>query len=191
MYHEAMQRLVDVVFWISLSLWLALGVAGGIAAMAIFPTARELPISMPHYDALIAADAAQGRMTVAGHLVERVFTVSQTPRIACAAIAALALLTQIALAKKSPLGGLRLAVLAFAGGALLLGAAYAMPDFQSRDGQFRALAATPDTLPLALEMKPELDAAHERASRVATAEVGAVLALIAFSAFAAGGARRA
>ena len=34
-------------------------------------------------------------------------------------------------------------------------------------------------------------AAHERASRVATAEVGAVLALIALSAFAAGGARRA
>lgn len=185
-----MVRLIDVVFWVTLSLWLALAIMGGFAAMAIFPASREMPLSLVGYEAFLAAEQTDGRQLIAGHLVEQVFTASHVPRVACAALAALALLGQLALLKQPPWARLRLAVLAFALGTLLVGSMFTLPAFQSADRKYRALASTPDTVPLAIEMKPSVDEAHERASRVATAEVGTVLALIALSAFAAGGQRR-
>lgn len=185
-----MQRLTDVVFSIALALWLALAVMGGFTAMAVFPAAREMPLSLAGYEAYLATEQTQGRQLIAGHLVEQVFTAANAPRVACAVVAALAILVQLALAKQPPFARTRLAILALALGTLLLGTMFTLPSFQSADRKYRALASTPDTIPLAIEMKPLVDEAHERASRVATAEVGSVLALIALSAFAAGGPRR-
>jgi hypothetical protein len=188
-----MQRIVDIVFWLALSLWLALSIVGGIAAMAIFPEARELPISMDGYEAFILEDPVLGRQLIAGHLVERVFALAEAPRIACAVITGLALLAELALSRKPPLARLRLAALAVGAVALLAGTFWAMPGFQSQDRLYRESASRLETVQQAIDMKPQVDAAHEMASRVATLEAAAVAGLIVLSAVAqrSGSARRA
>lgn len=187
-----MHRLVDVVMWVALSLWLALSLAGGIAAMAEFPAARELPLSMQGYEPFIAAEPVLGRQLVAGHLVERVFAVAEAPRLACAALTALALLAQLALSRKPAFARLRLSALAIGAAALLAGAFFALPAFQEQDRAYR-LAAGADGgsgIAQAVERKPEVDLAHERASRISTIEVAAVLSLVVLSALAQSGAPR-
>jgi hypothetical protein len=124
-------------------------------------------------------------------LVERIFEAATAPRLALAALAALALLLQIGASQRATLVKSRLAALALAAGALLLSAMHALPEFRAADESYRSLAGQEQTIPAALEMKPEVDAAHEFASRVATTEVLAVLALIALSAAASGATRRA
>ena len=188
-----MLRLANVVFWIALSLWLSLAMVGGIAAMAIFPAARELPLSLAGYEPFIAAEPEMGRELVAGHLVERVFALADTPRLACALVCAIALLAQLALIRKPPLARTRLAALAVGAGALLLGTFHALPAFQAKDRAYREAAATPGegAVAKARVRNKEVVVAHSIASNVASVEVGAVLALIVLSSVASvGGGRR-
>ena len=184
-----MQRVADIVFWLSIALWVALVVAGGLAAAAIFPKARELDLTLAGYEAFLAAHPEEGRMLVAGFFAERVFVLSQTPRLVLAGIVAAALLLQFKFAPASPLRKTRLAALAIAGAALLFGSLWAIHDFRALDARYRDLASTPAKIEEAIAFKPTLDAAHERASRTMTVEVVALLGLIGLSAFAAGGAR--
>lgn len=186
-----MQRLANVVFWIALSLWLSFAMVGGIAAMAVFPAARELPLSMQGYEGFIAAEPVLGRQLVAGHLVERVFALADMPRLVCAIVCGLALLTQLALTRKPPLARTRLVALAVGAGALLLGTFYALPAFQAKDRAYREAAATGEAaVAEARIVKQDVDAAHGVASNIAGVEVGAVLALIVVSSLAAAGAGR-
>jgi len=185
-YDGAMHRVADLVFWLSASLWLAFALVGGVAAMAIFPAARELPLGLEGYEGFIATNPEQARLMIAGHLVERVFQLSDGARLVLAAVTALALLGQLALAPRA--GGfprLRLAAAAVAAGALLIGALWVQPEFSERDRAYRAAARAGD-VEQANERKGEVDAAHATASRAASTEVGAILALIALSALGAG-----
>jgi hypothetical protein len=185
-----MQRLVDVVYWIALTLWVSLAIAGGLAAMAIFPAARELPLSMQGFEPFVANEPQLGRQLVAGHLVERVFAVAEGPRMVCAALAGLALLAQLALVRKPMLPRSRLLALAVASIALLVGAFSSLPNFQAADRNYRATAAADGAAsPAVEERKAEVDAAHALATRVSSTEVGALLLLVALSALAAGGAK--
>jgi hypothetical protein len=187
-----MLRLANVVFWIALSLWLSLAMVGGIAAMAIFPAARELPLSMEGYEGFIAVEPVMGRQLVAGHLVERVFALADMPRLICAIVCGLALLTHLALTRKPPLARTRLVALAVGSGALLVGTFYALPAFQAKDRAYREAAAIQGDAATqkARVRHKEVTVAHEIASNVASAEVGAVLALIVLSSIASVGAGR-
>jgi len=192
-----MRTLADVVFWIAIMLWLALALVGGIAAMAIFPAARELPLSMEGYEAFIAVEPVLGRQLVAGYLVERVFDLAQAPRAILATVATAALALGLVLAKREsapqPLRRLRITALACAIAAL--GVSFvAIVGFRVADKKYRVTAygVTRDERRLteALFMKAEVDRAHTFASRVASAEVLSLLALAGLSA-AAGVRRRA
>jgi len=185
-----MRRTADIVLWISLALWLSLALAGGVAAMAVFPAARELPLSMGGFEPFVATEPVLGRQLVAGHLVERVFLLATAPRFVLALLAALALLLQHGRSSRPPLFRLRLATLAIAALALAAGTFVFLPRFRAADGAYRAAAIKAESIPEALAQKPAVDGAHEAASRVATIEVVALLALIGLSAAAGSGASR-
>jgi hypothetical protein len=180
-----MLRLADLVFWLSASLWLAFALVGGVAAMAIFPAARELPLGMEGYEGFMAANPEQARLMIAGHLVERVFLLSDGVRMVVAAVAALALLGQLAFAPKGGFPRLRLAAIAVAAGALLIGTLWAQPGFSERDRAYRGAARAGDAAQ-AMELKKGVDESHATASRAASTEVGALLVLISLSALAGG-----
>jgi hypothetical protein len=185
-----MQRIADVVFSLSVSLWLALAVVGGIAAMGIFPTARTLDISLAGYEAFLAAHPEEGRMLVAGHFAERIFMLAETPRLVCAVVAALALAVQLAASVRAPtFKKTRVAALIAAAGALAFSAFSATSAFRSLDATYRGLASNAATIADAIALKPQLDAAHALASRTMTVEVVALLVLITLSAIAAEGSR--
>ncbi len=181
-------RAASVVFWIALCLWFSLAVVGGLAAMAIFPAARELPISMQGYEAFLAAEPVMGRQLVAGYLVERVFEVALQPRYVLAAITVAAFVTQLIVAHREKcaesLRRTRIAALACAVAALLVGSVL-LVGFRVADKKYRALAGTEKLIAEAIATKPFVDAAHENASRAATAEVLALLALAGLTAAAA------
>jgi sugar phosphate permease len=181
-------RAASVVFWIALCLWFALAVVGGLAAMAIFPAARELPISMQGYEAFLAAEPVLGRQLVAGYLVERVFEVALKPRFVLAAITVAAFVAQLFLAHREkctePLRRTRIAALAGAVAALVVGSVL-LVGFRAADQKYRALAGTEKMIGEAIATKPFVDAAHENASRAASAEVFALLALAGLTAAAA------
>lgn len=185
-----MRRTADIVFWLAAALWLSLALVGGLAAMAIFPAARDLPLSMQGYEPFIAEHETLGRQLVAGHLVERVFAISTAPRFALAALAAVALLLQLGRSSRPPLFRLRLSAVAIAAIALTTSTFFLLPRFQEADRAYRAAAIKAETIPEALAMKSEVDSAHENASRVATVEVVALLVLIGLSAAAGSGAAR-
>lgn len=177
---------------IAAALWLVLAAVGGIAAMAVFPAARELPLSMEGYEGFRAAEPALGRQLIAGHMVERVFIVSETPRLVCAAVAVVALALQLRVGRLASLRRLRVAALAVATCAMLVSVFYARPAFTAVDRKYRATARETETKPdwaeLAVRTKAEaVDPAHEFASRVATAEILALLAFIALTAAATAG----
>jgi sugar phosphate permease len=181
-------RAASVVFWIALCLWFSLAVVGGLAAMAIFPAARELPISMQGYEAFLAAEPVMGRQLVAGYLVERVFEVALQPRYVLAAITVAAFVTQLIVAHREkcdePLRRTRIAALTCAVAALVVGSVL-LVGFRAADQKYRALAGTEKLIGEAIATKPFVDAAHENASRAATAEVFALLALAGLTAAAA------
>jgi hypothetical protein len=180
-----MRRLADIAFWLSLLLWFALAVVGGIAASAIFPAARELPLSMQGYEAFLAAEPILGRQLVAGYLVERVFDLSLKPRFALAAITVAAFVLQLTLAHREgrtePLRRVRIAALACAVGALVAGAVLLFA-FRGADRKYRALAYSESRIAEAVATKPFVDDAHENVSRAATAEVLALLVLAGLAA---------
>jgi len=192
-----MRTLADVVFWIAIMLWLALALVGGIAAMAIFPAARELPLSMEGYEAFIAAEPVLGRQLVANYPFERVFDLTQAPRAipATDATAALALGTISASRDSAPQPLRRLRISALVCAIASLGVSFvAIVGFRVADRKYRVLAyeVTRDEkwIAQALSTKVEVDRAHTFASRVASAEVLSLLALAGLSA-AAGVRRRA
>jgi ABC-type iron transport system FetAB permease component len=189
-----MQRVADIVFWLALMLWFALAIVGGVAAMAIFPAARELPLSMAGYESFIAAEPALGRQLVAGFLVERVFDLAQQPRLMLATIAAAALVAQCWFAYRAetrePLRGLRVAAFACAFVALVV-SLVAVASFRGIDKKYRVLASEERFRAEALATKPFVDDAHAFASRATTAEVVSLLALAGLTAAGIGGRRRA
>ncbi|MCE2882280.1 MAG: hypothetical protein LW636_07975 [Planctomycetaceae bacterium] len=185
-----MARALGMLLSVAVALWLVLAAVGGIAAMAVFPAARELPLSMEGYTAFTAVEPAVGRQLIAGHLVERVFILSETPRLAFAGVAIVAFALQRRLRPTPPPRRLRAAAVA-----LLASVFYARPAFTAVDREYRAAAQEaemdPASVARALTFKAEaVDPAHSFASRVATAELLALLAFIALSAGSAQGAPR-
>ena len=180
-----LQRLADTAFWLLVSLWLALALAGGIAAAAIFPASRELALSLEGYQGFIAANPEQGRMLVAGHLAERVFQLTDGARLALAPMTALALLCQLAFNPRAPHQKKRLLAVAVAAAALLTASFWSQPAFSAKDAAYRE-AARSGRMDEAAALKVEVDAAHTVASRVASTEAIALLALIAMSAWSVG-----
>ena len=189
-----MQRVADIVFWLAIMLWFALSVVGGVAAMAIFPAARELPLSMAGYESFIAAEPVLGRQLVAGFLVERVFELATEPRLILATVAAAALVAQCWFAYRAdvrePLRGLRVVALVCAFAALLV-SLVAIAGFRGVDKKYRVLASEDRFRAEALATKPFVDDAHAFASRAMTAEVGSILALAGLTAAGIGARRRA
>lgn len=178
-------RLLVAFVAVLLSLWLALAVAGGVAAAAVFPAAKSLPISLAGFDAFAAARPEEARVLAAGHLVERVFELTGTFRCVLGALAVLlAVASALAAPRLERVRALPIAA-GLAGLALasaLVGNFIVQPDFQNWDRQYRNAAGAGD-LVAADTLKREVDRGHLAASRTATLEVGALLLAIGALAF--------
>jgi hypothetical protein len=124
-------------------------------------------------------------MLVAGHLAERVFQLTDGARLALAPMTALALLCQLAVNSRAPHQKKRLLAVAIAAAALLAASFWSQPAFTAKDAAYREAART-GRVDEALALKTEVDAAHTMASRVASTEAIALLALIAMSAWSVG-----
>ncbi len=157
--------------------WLALAVGGGVAAAAIFPTARGLDLSMPEYARFLAAEPALGNAMVAGHLAEGVFELTATLRVGAAAATAVVVAGFVAVRGRRPATVLTLLALLAASSAMAAGVWWLQPAFRAQDARYRE-AATSGEVATALERKAEVDAAHEAASRAAGTEALALLALL-------------
>ncbi|MFM7052361.1 MAG: hypothetical protein ACKOYN_09545 [Planctomycetota bacterium] len=182
---KALRIAVDAALSVALAAWLALAAAGGIAAAGVFPRARELGLSLEGYAQFLAAEPEQGRMLVAGHLVERVFMLVDGPRMVVAVACVLLALVARRLGRLGGAAGiLALAAVAAAALSCAIGVYRVQPSFQEVDGRYRAKALAGEVAD-ALVLKKQVDAAHTLASRVASAEVLAVLLAVAAAAAAA------
>jgi hypothetical protein len=171
--------------FVGLSLWLALAVAGGLAAAAIFPAAKSLPISLAGFEAFAAERPEEARVLAAGHLVERVFELTGAARCVLGSLAVAATIAcalAVPRVEGSPQRRTKLVAIAALLALVALAAAIAgtlvvQPEFQSQDRAYRDAARAAD-FAAADTLKREVDASHLAASRIATAEVLSILLAI-------------
>ncbi len=162
---------------IAVGLWLGLAIAGGVAAAAIFPAARELDLSLAGYEAFLAAEPELGRMLVAGHLAERVFDLTGPLRTALGLVAAALVVAALPWRSLRPVHIAAALALGIALTGLFVGRFVSERDFRSEDAAYRALALSGD-IEAARAKKPAVDGAHDAASRLASTEALALVALV-------------
>jgi len=162
---------------IAVGLWLALAIAGGVAAAAIFPAARGLELSLAGYEAYLAAEPELGRMLVAGYLAERVFDLTGPLRTVMGLVAAALVLAALPWRTLRPVHVAAAIALAIALTGLFVGRFVGERDFRSEDAAYRALAKAGD-IEAARAKKPAVDGAHDAASRLASTEALALVALV-------------
>lgn len=163
---------------VAVGLWLALAIAGGVAAAAIFPAARSLELSLAGYEAFLAAEPELGRTLVAGYLAERVFDLTGPLRTGLALAAAALVVAALPWRALRPVHIAAALALAIALTGLFVGRFVSERDFRSEDAAYRALAKA-GQIDAARAKKPSVDAAHDSASRLASTEALALLALVA------------
>jgi hypothetical protein len=180
----AMRGLLAAAF-VGLALWLALAVAGGLAAAAIFPAAKSLPISLAGFEAFAAERPEEARVLAAGHLVERVFDLTGLVRCTLGAMV-LGALVACALAvprvgatsqRRTKLVAIAALVAGIGLACAAVGTFVVQPEFQSQDRAYRDAARAADMV-AADTLKREVDRSHLAASRTATVEVVAILLAI-------------
>ena len=168
---------VAAVTLILLALWLALVLAGAIAATTIFPTARETPLSLEGFETFVQADATQGRMLIAGVLVQSVFVFTAQARLWIALVAVSLIMVCARRKDCRRTDHLRLGASVIALIALLFGVFWAQPQFAVEETAYRN-AARDGQLEVTRALKPAVDAAHSNASRLASVEVIALLVVL-------------
>ncbi len=181
-YHPLVARIIDIAYWISLAAWLAVVVAGGLAASAIFPTARDLPISMEGYEGFLAAEPALGRTLIAGFFAQSVFELTSRAQLILIPTFLIALLLRNATgltpsAWRTKVGRLALSV---AIGASLLLLCWTMPMFDRVLESYRAAARGGD-IASAASIKVSLDEYHSYSTALTTAIAMGLLVLFATS----------
>ena len=91
---NAARSITNIVFWLSLCLWLAAPLTAGIAAMNTFGTLPEMPLQLKEYEAY--PEAEHGTLA-AGIVMERNFFVVDMVQFASAPLTVIALLLQLTL----------------------------------------------------------------------------------------------
>ena len=162
---------------IAVGLWLGLALAGGVAAAAIFPAARELDLSLAGYEAFLAAEPELGRMLVAGHLAERVFDLTGPLRTVLGLVSAALVVAALPWRSLRPVHIAAALALGIALTGLFVGRFVSERDFRSEDAAYRSLARAGD-IDAARAKKPAVDGAHDAASRLASTEALALVALV-------------
>ena len=176
-----MPRIFALVFLVLIACWFALALAGGVAAAAIFPAARELELSLAGYEEFIALRPTEGRMLVAGFLAESVFSFSNGIRLVVAPLSVVAFLALGSMGGRTGLLSLRGLAIAVASLTLMGGVLWVQPEFSARDREYRAAARAGD-VDAAEALKSGVDLAHGRAATFASIEAIALLVAIAASA---------
>ncbi len=181
-YHLGVVRLIDLAYWISLASWFAVAIAGGLAASAIFPLARDLPISMEGYEGFLAAEPELGRTLIAGFFAQSVFELTSRAQMLLMPIFLITVLLRSATglapsAWRTRVGRLALIV---AVGASVLMLAWAMPSFDRVLESYRAAARGGDAA-AAQNIKLTLDEYHSYSTALAIATAVSILILLATS----------
>ncbi len=173
-------NIVAALTLILLALWLALLLAGAIAAATIFPVARETPLALDGYQAFVLTDETQGRMLIAGVLVQNVFVFTAKARLWIALLAVSFVMLCAPWKCLMCADRVRVSASAAALIALLFGVFWAQPQFTRVDAEYRDAARAGD-IEQAHSLKPAVDSAHHNASRLASLEVVALLIVIGAS----------
>jgi hypothetical protein len=148
-----------------------------VAAAAIFPAARALDLSLAGYEAFLAAEPELGRMLVAGHLAERVFDLTGPLRTVLGPVAAALVVAALPWRSVRPVHIAAALALLIALAGLFVGRFVSERDFRAEDAAYRALAKAGE-IDAARAKKPAVDLAHENASRLASTEALALVALL-------------
>ncbi|MSR41120.1 MAG: hypothetical protein EXS10_04375 [Phycisphaerales bacterium] len=174
-----MARIIDIGYWISLTAWFAVALAGGLAAAAIFPTARQLPISMEGYEGFLAAEPELGRTLIAGFLAQSVFALTSRAQMILLPVFVIMVLLQNATgiapsAWRNKLGRLALCV---AAGATAISLFWSMPMFDQSLEAYRSAARGGD-VPAAMNIKVTLDEYHSYSTMLGTTTLLAILVIV-------------
>jgi hypothetical protein len=181
------RRLIDVIFWLALTLWLATNLAAGVNAAAAFIVLPDASVLIERYGAL---PAAQQSRLVAGLVTEPVFTIADLVQFVLVPVTVLALVVQLVGAggrRARVTNVLRSLCIAGAAGLFLFRAVTVMPDLNGHLQSYRAAAEGGDLERAATE-RAAFDVIHPQASDLYQGCAMLLVLAVALSAFAAGGA---
>lgn len=108
-------RIAAVVWWLSIGLWISVLIAAGIAAVNVFPTVKEMAVTIPGW----AAPESEHWRYAAGKVMDPIFFLADLVQFVVAPLSLLALLGMRISAGPTPrrvAGGVRLAALLIATG---------------------------------------------------------------------------
>lgn len=177
-----MRRLVNVVYWTALVLWVSALVSAGIAAMNVFGTLVDAPIAWERYAAYPGAE--HGRLA-AGHVMEGVFFTVDLVQFAAIPLVLLTLGAQLMglrMPLRRPANLLRCACLVTAAG-LFAYHALALAPRMNRELRAHWTAAEAGDVAAATAHRTQFNALHPVADTLLRANL--VLTLIAVAASAA------
>lgn len=183
------RRLIDVIFWLALVLWLATILAAGVNAAAAFIVLPDAAVLIERYGDL--PPAQQSRL-VAGLVTEPVFTIADLVQFALVPITVLALALQWFRPCGRRAGAtdvLRTICIAGAAGLFLYRAFLIMPDLNTHLQSYRT-AAEAGELEQAATARAAFDVLHPLASDLYQWCALLLVCAVALSAYAAGGAVR-
>jgi hypothetical protein len=173
------RTLCNTIYWLALTVWIAILVAAGVAAASTFAILPDLGVSLAPFAAY--PEAEHGRIA-AGHVMEPVFAFVDVVQFGAAPVVLLMVLLQhlvFRVPSRRVLAGLR--VVAIAGAAALLAyRALALAPEMNRDLRIYWEAAEAGDVVRAEEHRARFDAAHPTASRLISSTLGLlVIALLA------------
>jgi hypothetical protein len=180
-----MLRAANIIFWLALTLWIAGLVSSGIAAYAVFGELPTMSMQLQRFEA--AAPAEQG-MIAAGHVMQKVFRVTDIVQYLAASLATLTMVIDLVLLgerRRWMSNALRIMCITIAGGVLLFRAMDLTPRM---DRELRAYwaAAEEGRVEDAKSHRAAFTALHPRARMLMTASLVMLLAAAGASAVALG-----
>lgn len=179
--------LCNIVYWLALTVWVAVLVAAGVAAMSSFTTLPDPDLGVT-LDRFAAFDAAEHGRIAAGLVMEPVFTFVDITQVAAAGVVVLMAALQMTLFRgrwKSLMNLLRLACIA-AALALLLTRVFTISPDMNADLRLYWQAAEAGNAEQALTHRASFDAMHETASTMFRWTLISLLVCVAASAVALG-----
>lgn len=182
--HLWLAQVCGAVHAVTLTLWIGLLVAAGVAAAGAFSTLPDLGISLRGHEGFVTADPADHGRIAAGRMLERVFTAVDLGQIPLAAIALTAFGLQVVLAGdrwRRPPNIIRASCMLIAAGFLAIHLTMIAPPMNRELQSYWAAAEAGDT-PTALAHRAAFDKHHPRAEAILQINL-----LILFTAAAAAG----
>lgn len=183
-YHpKAVTRIIDIGYWLALTAWFAVALCGGLAASAIFPTARGMSLSLEGYEGFLAAEPELGRTLIAGFLAQSVFDLTMRAQWILVPVFLIMVLLQNATSISPSLGRQRIGRLALciAVGASVISIFWSVPKFNESLEAYRTTARSGDAA-AAANVKLTVDDYHSYSTTLGTATLASLLVIVVTSA---------